>query len=125
MSLKAHVSGCHTKKVSKTKQERFFQCGHCDKKYAAPKGLKNHMIIEHEGGPQFGCTICSRKMPCQATLNYHVKQVHTKVTCEICNEVEWVVKSQPSFSKFLHNIPHVRLKPNISAYPNPSMMVFK
>ena len=41
----------------------------------------------HENSGAFECQICNRKFPNTPKLNDHVNIVHTKVSCELCNEV--------------------------------------
>merc|ERR1711997_617059 len=37
----------------------------------------------------YECDVCHRKSPSISKLKDHKKQVHTKVTCEICEEVQY------------------------------------
>merc|ERR1711874_134452 len=61
-SLKAHVFTSHSDRAKKQamKPKTLVQCPHCEKTYGTKQRLKDH-----------------------------VKQVHTKVTCEICDEVQY------------------------------------
>ena len=51
--------------------------------------MKRHIAEVHAGQHQFQCEICNRKLPDGGRLRDHVKNVHTKVTCEICHEVQY------------------------------------
>ena len=88
--LKKHRSYSHSNKPKqayvKPKQQH---CAICSKDFSSSKALKNHIIIAHENNPQFQCEICNRKLPDGGRLRDHVKNVHTKVTCEICHEVQY------------------------------------
>ena len=57
------------------------------KTYSSSARVKEHIIIEHEDSAEFQCNTCLRKFATGAQFRTHVKQVHTKVTCEICNEI--------------------------------------
>ena len=77
MSLSAHTRQYHSNKPAKMNKR--WPCDRCDKTFASDAGKQKHFIVEHGGGGQFTCDICSRKMPSKGCLKYHIKQVHTKV----------------------------------------------
>ena len=43
--------------------------------------------MEHEESAQYQCEVCHRKQPSAIKLRHHIIDVHTKVTCDLCNEV--------------------------------------
>jgi len=45
--------------------------------------------MEHENSAKYECGVCHRKLPTAGKLKDHMKQVHTKVTCEICEEIQY------------------------------------
>ena len=88
--LKKHRSYSHSNKPKQTwKPKQRQNCAICGKDFSTSKALKNHIIIMHENSAQFQCEICNRKCADGGRLRDHVKTVHTKVTCEICHEVQY------------------------------------
>merc|ERR1712203_468547 len=62
-------------------------CKWCGKTYSVKERLKDHIIMEHEESTQYQCEVCHRKQPSAIKLRHHIIDVHTKVTCDLCNEV--------------------------------------
>ena len=88
--LKKHQIFSHSKKLKQTLKTTPRQhCAICGKDFSLAKGLKNHMIMIHGDSTQFKCEICDKRMPTGAKLKDHVKTVHTKVTCEICHQIQY------------------------------------
>ena len=85
--LTKHEYFAHSKKRIQTQPRQ--QCAICGKDFAAAKNLKNHMIMIHGDSTQFKCEICDKRMPSGGKLKDHIKGVHTKVTCEICHEIQY------------------------------------
>ena len=119
-TLKAHAIMLIPKRIGYKVQRELdihkilVQCSFCIKTYAKNQRLWNHVIIEHENSGKYECGLCHRKLP----LKDHMKQVYTKVTCEICEEVQYnwfyLVSERMSceesaiFFANLAYIPHIR-----------------
>ena len=91
--LKKHQSYSHSNKLKQpTKPKPRQHCAICKKEVSSVRALKNHMIMMHENGEnsaQFQCETCNKRMPTATKLKEHFRDVHTKVTCEICHEVQY------------------------------------
>jgi len=88
--LKKHQRFSHSNKVIQpTKPKPRHHCTICVKDFSQIKALQNHMIMMHENSAQFQCEICNKRMSTARRLNEHIKIAHTKVTCEICHEVQY------------------------------------
>ena len=48
--------------------------------------FRDHIIMKHEKSASHHCNICNGKFPSAIKFRDHMKKVHTKVTCEICEE---------------------------------------
>jgi len=88
-SLKAHAFTAHSKKPKRIGPKIEVQCSFCEKTYGTKQRLRDHVIMEHENSAKYECGVCHRKLPTAGKLKDHMKQVHTKVTCEICEEVQY------------------------------------
>ena len=90
--LKKHQIVSHSNKKRTIKPIPRQQCAICKKVVSSVRALKNHMIMMHENGENsahFQCETCKKRMPTATKLKEHIKEVHTKVTCEICHEVQY------------------------------------
>ena len=89
-TLKAHVRHKHTKKLVKNNgasAKITCKCTYCGKSFTNRGTLSKHVQMLHENSGAFECEICNRKFPSVSKLKDHVNIVHTKVSCELCNEV--------------------------------------
>ena len=90
--LKKHQRFSHSNKKPTIKPIPRQHCAICKKDFSTVSTLKNHMIMMHEKGENsalFQCEICNKRMPTATKLKEHFRDVHTKVTCEICHEVQY------------------------------------
>ena len=63
--------------------------------------------MEHEESAQYQCEVCHRKQPSAIKLRHHIIDVHTKVTCDLCNEVLYNIHYMKKHKAQVHGIiPH-------------------
>ena len=86
-SLKAHIHHKHRRRIVENKAAKIERCAYCGKVFQNKSRLSTHVLNIHENSGAFPCETCNRKFPSESTLFDHVKLVHTKVSCELCNEV--------------------------------------
>ena len=82
------------------------KCPHCDKVYQRGSGIqiREHITMEHGDGGQFICENCNRKFGSGARLRDHIKQVHTRVTCDLCQEVLYNTFYLRKHKAYVHGI---------------------
>ena len=61
------------------------QYSFCIKTYKKNQRQINHVIVQHENSAKYDCGLCHQK----ELLKDQMRQVHTKVICEICEEVQY------------------------------------
>lgn len=82
----AHNLNIHDKVVHK--QERDFQCPHCERSFSFAHHLRAH-INRHTGNRPYSCQSCDKKFFECSNLNEHIKSVHLNVkryVCQVCTK---------------------------------------
>ena len=77
------------RKPFKTVLKRTKTCEYCGKIFKNPNNHKEHVNVVHEGNTPWSCTYCSRKFGSRKMMESHVATVHTKVTCDICGQLQY------------------------------------
>ena len=87
--LKRHILEVHSEtkpeKRKKTRKEHI--CQFCGTSFSAPYRLRNHVNTVHLKNLPFQCEHCPKKFPSQYRLKNHVSFSHSRVKCDLCNEI--------------------------------------
>lgn len=86
-----------------------YACDQCDKRYTLPKGLKEHVLASHSGGPQFACRVCDQKFTRHCTQIFHEKSVHSMERPYKCQFCEKTYKTRPDWR--IHRAIHTGDRP--------------
>ena len=105
-----------TKKYVKPKVRH--QCPYCDKTYCGQKPLQDHIILKHEKAPKYQCDICQGRYPSDVIFREHMKRVHAKVTCDLCESNFTRTELKKHRSK-IHGIPNNDDQPAILPFKCP------
>ena len=89
ISLSAHKAYKHNASNKRFLQKKIWQCPHCDKEFRAFGAFNEHVKCIHEGRADFECELCPRKFGSQQFLTSHIKIKHTRVTCDICGQLQY------------------------------------
>lgn len=84
--LRIHIQVTHNGKSQRKTINRERQCPHCDKSFIKHTNYREHIKAKHENSTPFKCDQCHRSYGTQVRLKSHVRQVHTRVRCEECNQ---------------------------------------
>ena len=66
--MKKHLQSVH--------EENTIQCNICDSKFSAPRNLKVHISVVHDGKKPFKCDLCDKCYAMPSKLKQHILRVH-------------------------------------------------
>ena len=88
----AHKAHQHPKNPKLSRGYRktpLHKCPYCDKFFRAQTAFVEHVKATHENDTPYDCKFCSRKFGTKHVMNSHIATVHTKVTCDICGQLQY------------------------------------
>ena len=68
--MKKHLQSVH--------EENTIQCNICDSKFSAPRNLKVHISVVHDGKKPFKCDLCDKCYAMPSKLKQHILRVHER-----------------------------------------------
>lgn len=77
------------------------QCEFCDRTFSSKLGLKNHILITHEGKTLYSCEICGKTFASNGNLRNH-NRIHLETRPYICNYCGRGFNSQCNLNEHLN-----------------------
>ena len=77
-SLRDHIKTVHMKIRAK--------CDLCPFDARRQNDVRNHKLTKHEGF-RFNCQFCSFQVLSKEAIKYHVRMIHMKVFCNLCDQI--------------------------------------
>ena len=85
--LIAHKAFYHSKNKNKG-PKKMYSCPYCQKEFSVKTNLIEHINV-HENNTPFDCEFCNRKFGSESKRKCHINTVHTRVTCNVCGQIQY------------------------------------